>query len=498
MHPLVLFRSAYVVILVIMAFVSTVIFTDEIKAKFQPLEPAFENLLRSSNVHEDVINALRMEEISDREMFISLDPTEEGLAKSARDAFGIDPDQNFAHKKELAKLKKTWSQAKLQSEAKQKVDAVARAHGEPITMLACDWVSSKNQFKSKYGMQIHETRLPAQSYFEAYEEKLQDGLLYPETLAQVISLAEENKQKSLKPEMSRQMGLHLDNTLTIQTKRRFISSMPATIEELRNKYQVMTHMWLLAQMRQPTRLIYSDLKESTFTKLVDELLSEKNFLPEREIAGCKMVVPEWAHCLEYEFQTRKEALRLVREEGPSIEKALWAAYQNPHHRIEHWLTLLSNANSGVTKSSSSSSSSNPADQRLQKIERKFAELERSLQRSRSPRVKFSAVAAPQTQLALPSQHHPQPRVRANARKEKMVKARVKPIKVQGQHFPQRLIRSLRTRSTTDSSFTRRPTRRVFATISQGAMHSKSLPCFSRSCVLGMRQTQCSVRVLSLH
>ena len=62
-----------------MASVSTITFTDEIKAKFQPLEPAFENLLRSTNVHEDVLNALRMEEILDREMFISLDSTDEGF-----------------------------------------------------------------------------------------------------------------------------------------------------------------------------------------------------------------------------------------------------------------------------------------------------------------------------------------------------------------------------------------------------------------------------------
>ena len=96
---------------------------------------------------------------------------------------------------------------------------------------------------------------------------------------------------------------------------RFISSMSNTIEELRNKYQVMTHMWLLAQMRQPTRPVYSDLKESTFTKFLDELLSENFFLLEREVAGGKMIVPEWAHCLEHEFQLRKEALRLVREEG---------------------------------------------------------------------------------------------------------------------------------------------------------------------------------------
>ena len=47
-------------------------------------------------------------------------------------------------------------------------------------------------------------------------------------------------------------------------------------------------MWLLAQMRQPTRLLYADLKETTFTKFLDELLSEKKFLLEREIAGSKM------------------------------------------------------------------------------------------------------------------------------------------------------------------------------------------------------------------
>ena len=88
-----------------------------------------------------------------------------------------------------------------------------------------------NQSKIKYGQHIHETRLPGQTYFEAFEEKLSDGLFFPENLAQVISLAEENKQKALKQEVSRQMVQHLDNTLTIQTKRRSFSAMPAAIEE---------------------------------------------------------------------------------------------------------------------------------------------------------------------------------------------------------------------------------------------------------------------------
>ena len=157
----------------------------------------------------------------------------------------------YLHKKELAKLKKVWNQAKLQADAKQKEDAVAKAHGEPITMLTSDWTSLMNQFKQKYGMSIHETRLPGQLYFEAYEHKCADGPLYPETPAQFISLAEEKKQKASKPEVSSQMGLHLDNTLTIQTTR-FISSVPSTIGELRNRYQVMTHMWLVPSLPFPS------------------------------------------------------------------------------------------------------------------------------------------------------------------------------------------------------------------------------------------------------
>ena len=163
-------------------------FNDETKASMQPLEPAFENLLGTANLHEGVIIELGMEEILDREMFVALDSTEEGLAKSAREEFVVDPDISFAHKKELAKLKIAWNKAKLPADAKQKVDAVAKAHGEPITMLTCDW--TLNQSKQKYGMHIHQARLPGQSYFETYEEKLADGLLYPETLAPVISLAE--------------------------------------------------------------------------------------------------------------------------------------------------------------------------------------------------------------------------------------------------------------------------------------------------------------------
>ena len=156
-------------------------------------------------------------------------------------------------------------------------------------------------FKQKHGANIPEYYLPSQSYFEAFEEKVNEGRLRSETLAQVVSVEEEEAQERTKPEQPKQLHLTLDANLTVQTRRGYLSSMPATIEDLRRKYCFMTHMRQLAKMRQPSRPMYADL---------DEI----------EGSG-EMVGPDWNHCLQYEFQLRKEALRLIRDQGVSIQQA---------------------------------------------------------------------------------------------------------------------------------------------------------------------------------
>ena len=123
----------------------------------------------------------------------------------------------------MARTIKAWSNAKTQAETKQHVDNVAKAHGEPTTMLQVDWTTLLDRFKEKYGEHLHDNRLPSQSYYEAFEEKLSDGQLTAETLAHVVSLQEELDQKAKHPEPTRQLGLHLDSSLTIQTKRRYMS-----------------------------------------------------------------------------------------------------------------------------------------------------------------------------------------------------------------------------------------------------------------------------------
>ena len=188
-------------------------------------------------------------------------------------------------------------------------------------------------FKTKFGTQLHDTALPAQSNFEGFEERLASGQLRAEQLTQVVSVREQEEQESKKPDVQRHMTRHLDGQLTIQTKRRFLSSMPANPGESRVKYNIMTHCWLFAQILQPGRHLHSDFTRMTFIDFLDELLSGRNFLMDETIGDSRVVRSDWSLCMRYELELRREAIKYTRERGMAIQEALWPAYHDEHHRL---------------------------------------------------------------------------------------------------------------------------------------------------------------------
>ena len=345
-------------------------FPDEVKAKAPHLEPAQEGLLRSSNVHEEVIMAFRCKDVLSRAAIVALDTTE-GLIETAT-AFGIKAKNGtFEHEREMAKLIAAWQQGRIQNETKVKVDAISKAHGEPVSMPPEDYEVLLTAFKEKHG-KIHDSKLPAQSYFESFQDKLQEGGLKPETLAQVVSLSEEEAFEASKPEAPKNFAIHLDSTLTMQSQRRYLSEMTTSIEGLRTKYAVMENPWLLAKMSTPGRHLFADVHERTWTKFLDLLLSNENFLCNRHTqGGQKVVAPDSNACLEFEFQLRKQAFKLIRETRLPIGEALQSAYNDPQHRMTHWISLLTIANGQEEHES----------QEVAGLKRRLAAVEKALGRS---------------------------------------------------------------------------------------------------------------------
>ena len=92
-----------------------------------------------------------------------------------------------------------------------KLDAVVRAHGDHVTVLNQNWVSLLEAFKIRYGARLYDNVLLAFSHFEHQQAE----------------------QEALMPDPSRQLALNLGSAHAIHTKRRFVSTMPITTEDLR-------------------------------------------------------------------------------------------------------------------------------------------------------------------------------------------------------------------------------------------------------------------------
>ena len=76
-------------------------------------------------------------------------------------------------------------------------------------------------------------------------------------------------------------------------------------------------MWLLAQVRQPGRQLYSDLTDRTWVDLLEELISDKMFLLEREGTGVQWLQTKLSH-----------------------SRPVWTVFSHQRLRVESWSQLL--------------------------------------------------------------------------------------------------------------------------------------------------------------
>ena len=127
------------------------------KVSAPQMEPAFEALLRQVNLNEELIWAFRNQDICDRGVSIALDSSEDGIRLACTQGFGIAPigaGHKFAHRRDG---QDHHSMQHCRVPAKLRVDAVAKARGEPTSMLQTDWTSVMEEFRKKFGGNLLES-----------------------------------------------------------------------------------------------------------------------------------------------------------------------------------------------------------------------------------------------------------------------------------------------------------------------------------------------------
>ena len=121
---------------------------------------------------------------------------------------------------------------------------------------------------------------------------------------------------------------HADVTGSVKEVQRRVQlvPLPSDAEELRAKYKAPDNCFLYAQYKYPTTGWLADCRKGTHGELADYLLGSK-VLKMRAMKDMNRTV-DWSVIIRYEFEIRKKAMELVKDEGYGLSKAIRAACQD--------------------------------------------------------------------------------------------------------------------------------------------------------------------------
>ena len=210
--------------------------------------------------------------------------------------------------------------------------------------------------ETRYGKR-ESGELPAASYIAEKMSEMEDNEPTASKLDEVISADDLEVQRmatGVNPQGLIQM---------MRTKSK--TSLPSDPEQLRARFKVECNVWLMMQTKFPNRGWLQSLAPVDFEKYVDYLLGRKcNGLMVVSAAGSGdtnvPLNPAWHLVLQYDYQLRKEAFKMVREENIPLKDALEAVVKDQELKELFFLTPLSHQK----KSSPSGASAVPFQETL--------------------------------------------------------------------------------------------------------------------------------------
>ena len=150
--------------------------------------------------------------------------------------------------------------AKRQTETKVTVNALAKAHGAPSSILDDQWITILRPRQSEE-RQAHPRQRPAESVVLRSPQREVSRRVAHARPAEPVSISEESRSREKRPQPTGHLRLNLDPSLAITSKRGIMSNLRGVSHQAQS------------QMRQPGRSCYSDFKVTSWHEFVEELLS---------------------------------------------------------------------------------------------------------------------------------------------------------------------------------------------------------------------------------
>ena len=259
-----------------------------------------------------------------------------GSRAAAATDFGI-PADTPAGRQQTAAIVASWELAKEISSKEIELRAEARALNQPRILQTQERQAMIRAVSTAYG-KLNEAETPSAEYLALKAEETEQN---EPTAAQLDTITSKRDSQTASIQSSVDPAGHLR---IIKTKQKV--EMPQNSEAYRRVMKIEGYAWLAMQSRYKSKTWLQGLTMADFTKFVDYILGER-------VAGLRLEQntgydssqnalfrPPWGIVLRYEYKLRKEAFRLINEEGQTLQAALLSVTRDTELKEVHFVTPL--------------------------------------------------------------------------------------------------------------------------------------------------------------
>ena len=254
-----------------------------------------------------------------------------GIRTACLQDFAI-PQDTPDNRAQVAAIVTAWETAQEYVAKETEIRAEAKVLGQPRMLQTHERQAMVKAVEAIYGV-LGESEVPSSDYLSLKAEETETNEPTAAPLDEIL-----NRKDSA----TSQIQSALDSSGHIRvTRTKAKSKMPTSTEEYRKVMKVEMYAWLCMASRYKAKHWLHGLTSEPFVKFVEYILGERVHglqIPGVNPEQTQKLKPEWPIVLAYEQKLRREAMKLVTQEGHTLADALRAVTRDADLKEAYFTT----------------------------------------------------------------------------------------------------------------------------------------------------------------
>ena len=267
--------------------------------------------------------------------FAGLEETRTAVRQALHADLDLDSDGGLPQRLAVATIVDAWETAREGHKRSTELRAEARVSGHTRPVTHSERTAMKKVVELTVGP-IPTEETPNAAYLAVKLEEVEQNEPQPTPLDEILCTDDSTDFD---------LSFGVDSAGAFKAIRKKVKvTMPTNSEQFRRRIRIEAHLWLFIAAKFTNRSWLQGLTRDTFDRYADFILGKK--VATIEIAssskedGAPPIRPPWGIIMSYEYQVRKKAFDLVREENLTLAHAFKAACACSEVKELHFTTPI--------------------------------------------------------------------------------------------------------------------------------------------------------------